>query len=330
MGTYHQLTEYQRYQISALKKVGHDQQCIAQTLGVSPSTISREWRRNRGQRGYRPGQAHQQALARRRTKAKATKMTPAVIERIEADLRQEWSPEQMAGRLAADDGLGLSPERIYQHIRADRQAGGTLYRHLRQGQKKRKKRYGKADRRGQIKDRVSIEKRPAIVEEKSRIGDWEIDWVLGRAGTGALVSVVERRSRYTLLGKVASKQAEPVAATTIGLLAPHKEHTQTITADNGKEFADHATISQALDAAVYFAHPYHAWERGLNENTNGLIRQYVPKGTALDTLSQAQIHHIMDRLNHRPRKGLAFQTPHEILCKETGRQPEHFKIALTS
>jgi len=329
MGTYHQLTEYQRYQIYALKKAGHTQQSMAATLAVSPSTISRELRRNRGQRGYRPGQAHQKALARRRSKAKATKMTPAVIERIEAGLRQQWSPEQIAGRLAATGGLRLSPQRIYQHIQADRQAGGMLYRHLRHSQKKRKKRYGKADGRGQIKDRVSIDQRPAIVEEKSRIGDWEIDLVMGRWRTGALVSLVERRSRYTVLGKVASKQAEHVAAATIALLAPHKRHTQTITADNGKEFAHHATIAQALDATVYFAHPYHAWERGLNENTNGLIRQYVPKGTALDTLSQAQIHHIMDRLNHRPRKGLAFQTPHEILCNETRRQPKHCNIALT-
>ena len=330
MGTYHQLTEHQRYQIYALRKAGHDQQRIAETLSVSPSTIGRELRRNRGQRGYRPGQAHQKALARRRCKAKATKMTPAVIERIEADLRQEWSPEQIAGRLAADGGLRLSPPRIYQHIQADRQVGGTLYRHLRHSQKKRKKRYGKADGRGQIKDRVSIDQRPAIVAEKSRIGDGEIDLVLGGQCSGALVSLVERRSRYTVLGKVASKQAEHVAAVTIELLKPHTGHTHTITADNGKEFAHHATISEALDTTVYFAHPYHAWERGLNENTNGLIRQYVPKGMALDTLSDQQVHHIMDRLNHRPRKGLAFQTPHEILCKETGTQPKHGEIALTS
>ena len=330
MGTYHQLTEHQRYQIYALKKAGHSQQSIAATVAVSPSTICRELRRNQGQRGYRPGQAHHKALARRRHKAKATKMTAAVIERIEAGLGQQWSPEQIAGRLATTDGFRLSPQRIYQHIQADRQAGGMLYRHLRHSQKKRKKRYGKADARGQIKGRISIDQRPAIVEEKSRIGDWEIDLVMGRARTGALVSVVERRSRYTVLGKVPSKQAEHVAAATIALLAAHKGHTQTITADNGKEFAHHATISQALDAAVYFAHPYHAWERGLNENTNGLIRQYVPKGTALDTLSQAQVHHIMERLNHRPRKGLAFQTPHEILCKETEVQPKQGEIALTS
>ena len=329
MRKYHQLTAYQRYPIYALKKAGHAQQTIASTLEVSPSTISRELRRNRGQRGYRPRQAHQHALTRRRQKAQVTKMTPEVVEQIEADLRQEWSPEQIAGRLEATGGLRLSPERIYQHIRSDRQLGGTLYQHLRHRQKKRKKRYGKLDARGQIKDRVSIDQRPAIVEEKNRIGDWEIDLVMGAKGQGALVSLVERRSRYTLLGKVTSKQADEVAATTVDLLAPHKEYTETITADNGKEFAHHTAISQALDAAVYFAHPYHAWERGLNENTNGLIRQYVPKGKSMDTLSEAQVHHIMDRLNHRPRKGLAFQTPHEILCKETGLQSGHFEIALT-
>ena len=329
MGTYHPLTEYQRYPIYALKKAGHTQQSLAATLSVSPSTIGRALRRNQGRRGYRPGQAHHKALARRRGKAKATKMTPGVIKRIEAALRQQWSPEQIAGRLAAVCGQQWSPQRIYQHIQADRQAGGTLYRHLRHRQKKRKKRYGKADARGQIKNRGSIDQRPAIVEEKSRIGDWEIDLVMGRTRTGALVSLVERRSRYTVLGKVSSKQAEHVAAATIALLAPHKGHTQTITADNGKEFADHATISEELDAAVYFAHPYHAWQRGLNENTNGLIRPYVPKGTALDTLSEAQVHYIMDRRNHRPRKGLAFQTPHEILCNETGVQPKHCNIALT-
>ena len=205
------MTEHQRYQMYALKKAGHDQPGIAATVAVSPSTISRELRRNQGPRGYRPHQAHQQALARRRHKAKATKMTPAVIARIEADLRQEWSPEPIVGRRAATGGLRLSPQRIYQHIQADRQAGGTLYRPLRHRQKKRKKRAGKADGRGPIKDRVSIDQRPAIVDQKSRLGDWEIDLVMGRPRTGALVSVVERRSRYTVLGKVGSKQAEQAA-----------------------------------------------------------------------------------------------------------------------
>ena len=205
-----------------------------------------------------------------------------------------------------------------------------MYQHLRHSRKKRKRRYGKADARGQIKDRVSIDQRPTIVEEKSRIGDWEIDLVMGAKGRSALVSLVERRARYTLLGKVASQQADEVADKTVALLAPHKAHTQTITADNGKKFARHRAIGQTLDAAIYFAQPYHAWERGLNENTNGLIRQYVPKGIHLDALSEAQVQHIMDRLNHRPREGLAFQTPGEILYQETGFLAMQTEIALTS
>jgi IS30 family transposase len=330
MGSYHQLTEPQRYQIYALKKVGQDQQTIATLVGVSPSTVSRELRRNRGQRGYRPQQAHQKALARRQHKAHTTKMTPPVVAQIEALIGQDWSPEQVAGRLLREEGVRLSPERIYQHLRADRQAGGSLWPHLRHSGKKRKKRYGKADARGQIKDRVSIDRRPAIVDKKSRIGDWEIDLVIGAKHRGALVTIVERRSRYTLVGKVASKQADEVAAKTIELLRPHQAHTFTVTADNGKEFAAHQTIAQAVEAAVYFAHPYHSWERGLNENTNGLIRQYAPKGEALEHLTQQDVDDIRNKLNHRPRKCLDFQTPHEVLCRETGYHPPDSTIALTS
>jgi len=246
-------------------------------------------------------------------------MTPEVVRQIEEKLRQEWSPEPIAGTLKQMHGVGLSHERIYPHVRADRQTGGMLYQHLRHSHKKRKKRYGKADGRGQIKDRVSIEERPAIVDTKSRIGDGEIDRLLGGPRGGALITLVERRSRYTLLGKVATKQAEEIANRTITLLDPYKQHTHTITADNGKEFAAHHTIGQALDVSVYFAHPYHAWERGLNENTNGLIRQYVPKRTDIGSLSDAQIQHIMDRLNHRPRKGLGYRTPHELLFLEISK-----------
>ncbi len=162
-------------------------------------------------------------------------MTPEVVAQIEGYVRQAWSPEQIAGCLETTRGLRLSPQRIYQHIRADQTAGGRLYQQLRHSRKKRTKRYVKADARGQIKDRVSIDQRPTIVEEKSRIGDWEIDLVMGAKEQSALVSLVERRSRYTLLDKVASQQAGEVADKTVALLAPHKAHTQTITADNGKE-----------------------------------------------------------------------------------------------
>ena len=321
MEQYHQLTEYQRYQLAALRKEGRPQKTMAANLGVHPSTIPRELHRNRGPRGYRPHQAHQKTQQRRQEAAKAVKMTPAVIAQVEEKLRQEWSPEQIAGWLSRTRGISLSHERIYQHVRTDRRAGGPLYTHLRQGHKKRKKRYGKPDSRGQIRDRVSIENRPEVVEKKSRIGDWEIDLVVGRKQQGALVTLVERRSRYTVIGKVTTKQAEEVATTTIGLLEPQQEYTHTITADNGKEFAAHQSISRRLQAQVYFAHPYHSWERGLNENTNGLIRQYFPKGTDLEPVSDVDIDRIMDRLNHRPRKVLGFRSPYEVWCQETGNEP---------
>lgn len=321
MEKYYQLTEHQRYQLAALRKEGHSQNAIATNLGFHPSTISRELRRNRGQRGYRPHQAHQKTHQRRQEAGKAVKMTAVVIAQVEEKLHQEWSPEQISGWLSRTGGMALSHERIYQHVRADRQAGGRLYTHLRQGHKKRKKRYGKPDSRGQIRNRVSIEQRPNVVEKKKRIGDWEIDLVVGRKQQGALVTLVERRSRYTLIGQVATKQADEVATMTIGLLKPQQGHTHTITADNGKEFAAHQRIGRALRAQVYFAHPYHSWERGLNENTNGLIRQYFPKGTDFKPVITAEIQKVQDRLNHRPRKVLGFRSPYEVWSQETGHKP---------
>ena len=244
-----------------------------------------------------------------------------MIAQIEEKLRQQWSPEQISGWLGRTRGPSLSHEWIYQHIRIDLQAGGYLYTHLRQSHKKRRKRYGKPDARGQIRNRVSIEQRPDVVEKKSRIGDWEIDLVVGRKQHGALVTLVERRSRYSVIGKVTTKQADEVAGETMDRLRPYQAHTHTITADNGKEFAAHQRIGQALKAQVYFAHPYHSWERGLNENTNGLIRQYFPKGTGFKPVSQAAIQQVMDRLNHRPRKALRFRSPYEVWCQETGTIP---------
>ena len=321
MKKYHQLTEHQRYQLAALRKEGHAQNTIAANLDVHPSTISRELCRNRGQRGYRPRQAQQKSQQRRHDAAKAIKRTPPMIAQIEEKLRQQWSPEQISGWLGRTRGPSLSHEWIYQHIRIDLQAGGYLYTHLRQSHKKRRKRYGKPDARGQIRNRVSIEQRPDVVEKKSRMGDWEIDLVVGRKQHSALVTLVERRSRYTVIGKVTTKQADEVAGETMDRLRPYQAHTHTITADNGKEFAAHQRIGQALKAQVYFAHPYHSWERGLNENTNGLIRQYFPKGTDFEPVSQAAIQQVMDRLNHRPRKALRFRSPYEVWCQETGTIP---------
>ena len=195
---------------------------------------------------------------------------------------------------------------------ADKARGGTLCRHLRHAHKKRKKRYGSYDHRGQIKGRVSIDERPAIVDAKKRIGDWEIDTIIGKRHKGALLSLVERKSKFTLIRKLPKKQADLVAEAAIDLLNPYEEKVCTITADNGQEFAHHEYIKEHLKTTVYFAHPYHAWERGLCENTNGLIRQYFPKGMDFETITDEHVHMAMNRLNTRPRKTLGYKTPNEV------------------
>ena len=239
---------------------------------------------------------------------------------VEEKIREDWSPEQISGRLKKE-GVAISHEHIYQYIYADKRAGGTLWTHLR-CQKKRRKRYGKHDRRGKIPNRKSIEERPEIVQQRARFGDWEVDLVLGKDQQGVIVTLTERKSRFTLLQGVSSKQADLVSQTVITLLK-WVVPLESITADNGKEFADHLEIAQALSVDFFFAHPYASWERGTNENTNGLIRQYLPKHRTLKNLSFREQTLIMDRLNLRPRKCLDFRSPFEVFF---GHQP----VALTS
>ena len=320
MKKYRQLTEAQRYQIEALKKAKKSQKEIAMIIEVSESTISRELRRNRGLRGYRPKQAHIKASNRRTGAFKTIKMTIERVTLIEEKLRLQWSPEQISGWLRENRAIAISHERIYQHVWADKRQGGKLYLHLRHSQKKRKKQYASKDKRGQIRNRVSIDERPEIVTQRTRIGDWEIDTVIGKNHQGALVTIVDRVSKFTLIKKVASKHAGVVTEATIALLKPYLDKTWTITADNGKEFAGHETIAKQLQTAVYFAHPYHSWERGLNENTNGLIRQYFTKGSSFENITDEQVEAVMNRLNHRPRKTLNFKTPHEVFFGNAQRK----------
>ena len=320
MTAYTQLTQEQRYQISAMKKIGSSQKEIAEEIGVNKGTISREVRRNAGERGYRPKQAHEKAMERR-PKAKA-QIGAAVWEVVEEKLRQDWSPEQVSGWLKRAGRPSLSPEWIYQHILADKLAGGDLYSHLR-CHKKRRKRYGSYDRRGKLPNRVSIEERPELVEQRERLGDWEVDTLVGKGHRGALVSLVERKSRYTLLEPVERRQADLVRQASISLLLPFVDRVHTITGDNGKEFAEHRQIAETLKAVFYFAHPYSAWERGTNENTNGLVRQYFPKNTNFSKVTNAKALSAADKLNHRPRKCLAFRTPFEVFF-------EHQSVALVS
>ncbi len=311
--SYTQLTEGLRYQIYTLLGNGFTQADIAKQIGAHPSTISRELSRNIGERGYRPKQANEKALERRHGADKALRMTKFIQAQVTECLRLEWSPEQISACLRREGGDWVSHETIYQFVLEDKKNGGTLYKHLRHAGKKRKKRYGGSDRRGAIKDRVSIDNRPKSIEKRDRIGDWEIDLVIGKNHKGAIVTIVDRLSLMTLIAKVDSKHAELVTKATTSLLRRYKRHgAHTITADNGKEFSGHKEISKALGIDFYFAHPYSSWERGTNENTNGLIRQYLPKGTEFERVNEEKCQFIMSRLNNRPRKCLGYRTPNQI------------------
>jgi IS30 family transposase len=248
-------------------------------------------------------------MERRRAKQK-TRIPEETWRNVDTYLRMDLSPEQVSGRLRKYGDVSISPEWIYQYVYQDKGKGGKLHEHLR-CQKPYRKRSGTYDRRGKIPDATSIERRPQIVENRTRLGDWEVDLILGKGNQGAVVTLTERKSRFTLLRRVASKQADKVAAVIIQLLR-WVDHRITITADNGKEFTNHVQISRQLDVDVYYAHPYSSWERGTNENTNGLIRQYLPKTRNLKTVTTHEELMIMDRLNHRPRKCLDFSTPYEV------------------
>ena len=311
---YRQLTQDQRYQIYAFVKANWTQLAIALEVGVHPSTISRELSRNRGCRGYRPKQADQLAQARKPNHI-TIRIEPQTWTLIESRLRQDWSPEQISGWLFKEQRIQVSHERIYQHIYANKLRGGTLFKHLR-CRKKRRKRYGSYDRRGRLTGCRSIEQRPAIVEHKRRFGDWEVDTIIGQNHRGAILSLVERKSKLTRLKKVERNTAAAVEQAVEELLQPIEENCHTITSDNGREFANHQAIASKLRAAFYFAHPFAAWERGLNENTNGLVRQYFPKKSDFSKIKEADVQRAMDRLNNRPRKTLGFKTPNQVFFKQ--------------
>ena len=308
---YKQLTEVERYQIQSFLKAGYTKQKIAEELGRHPSTIGRELSRNTGLRGYRPPQAQRLAKARQQHH-KHVQITELTWMNVETLLKREWSPEQISGWLSRAGLQSVSPEWIYQYILLDKKVGGHLYSYLR-CQKKRKKRYGSPNSRGQLKNRVSIDKRPAIVDERKRVGDWELDTVIGRLGGAVLVTAVERKTRFSVIALAPNKTAEAVKNALLKALTPLAASVKTLTYDNGKEFALHEEIALALNAKSYFAHPYHSWERGLNENTNGLIRQYAPKGSSFDGMTHVDVKKIMEKLNDRPRKCLDFNTPNQVL-----------------
>jgi IS30 family transposase len=311
--TYHHLSQTERYQIFALLKAGLTQSQISMNLGRHKSTISREIARNSGLRGYRPRQASRLAEERARNSRNARQITHSDWLRVAGHLQHQWSPEQIAS------AVPMSHETIYRHIYADKALGGDLYQNLR-CQKKRRKRYaGGRDRRGQILGRRPISNRPGHIEERRQIGHWEGDTLIGKGHKHAIVSLVERKSGYSVLAKVANKTAVSVSAAIICRLKPISSRVRTVTYDNGKEFADHAVIDKSLGSTAYFADPYSSWQRGSNENLNGLIRQYIPKSRPLATVSDAELETIEMLLNNRPRKRLGYRTPHEVFTNSISR-----------
>ena len=315
--SYKQLTLEQRYKVYGLLHTNLSKSEISRRVGIHKSTLHRELKRNQGLRGYRPRQAQQKTESRRQQASKHSRFTDTVKERVEHHLKEDWSPEQISGYLAEQEKIHISHETIYQHVWANKRAGGNLFKHLRWSRRKRRKRYGKHDQRGHIRNRVSIDERPQVVEQKTRGGDWEVDTIIGKRHKGLFVTAVERKTKFTCLKHVVDKKADTVTQALNDMLSPYKKRVLTITVDNGKEFAFHQKIAQTLEAEVYFAHPYHAWERGLNENTNGLIRQYFPKNSDLTTVNQTMVQFVQNRLNKRPRKTLNFNTPNELFLNHS-------------
>ena len=307
---YKQLTQDLRYQIYAMNQVKMLQEDIAAAINVSASTISRELKRNVGKLGFYVKKAHEMALEKRQGKSKY-RITAEDWRTIEDYLRDDVSPEQISLRLKHKKQLQISHEWIYQYIYEDKSQGGNLYKHLR-CKKKNKKEYGKKRHNSSIKGKVSIENRPKIVDSRRRYGDWEADTIIGRQGGAVLVTLVERKSKLCLIGWSGNKKSESVKEVIIKLLASFSAYVHTLTYDNGPEFAKHKEVDKALNSQGYFAHPFCSGERGLNENTNGLIRQYLPKRTSFDDLTKGGIQWIIDKLNNRPRKALEGKTPNEV------------------
>ena len=305
----HHITEGQRYEIMSYLKVGLCPAEIARLINKDRSVVCREIKRNKNRHGrYIAAQAQESAEIRKERFSAPRKLFPWVRKEVVRLLREEqWSPEQICGWMKRKGMDWVSHETIYKLVREDKANGGDLYKNLRHRGKRRRRPVGKFI---PIRNRVGIEERPEIVNERRRFGDWELDTIVGRNGIGAIVVLTERLSRFTMMARSPKgKNAEAVADTVINLLLPYKSVVHTITTDNGTEFADHERVARKLDARIFFAHPYSSWEKGLVENTNKLIRQYIPKKSVFRDLSDDFIHSVQLKLNSRPREKLNFDAP---------------------
>jgi IS30 family transposase len=310
---YKHLSQIERYQIYSLMKANQSITQIADQLGRHKSTISRELGRNEGCRGYRPKQACELALNRSQGSRNAREVEPWVKREADVLLGLQWSPEQIAGKLP------VSHETLYLHVYADKANGGKLWKNLRCQKQKRKRYAGGQDRRGQIPNRRPLSERPGHIEDRKQVGHWEGDTVIGANHKQAIVTVVERKSGYAVIAKVENKTADLVSAAIVNRLKPFGKKVKTLTFDNGKEFCGHGKIDEALGSTSYFARPFASWERGSNENFNGLLRQYVPKKRSMESITDEEIRMIENRLNNRPRKRLGFRTPAEVFHQSLRR-----------
>ncbi len=314
--SYKHLTIEERYQIQAYKEAGFSKSAIAKKMEVHPSTIGRELKRNstKVHKRYSAKKADKVSSDKRMYASKKSnfKMIKKVTNYIVKYIEEDYSPEQVSATLKLKHDINISLVRIYQYIEADRLCGGNLHTHLRfyhTGHRRAK--YG-AKYKGKIEGRVSISQRPDIVDEKERIGDLETDTIVGANQKGAITTIVDRASMFVKISIPTSKKAIDIETETLRLLTPFKDKIHTITSDNGFEFSNHKNISNALDCDYYFCHPYSSWERGLNEYINGLIRQYIPKGTSFENITPQYIQMIEDKLNNRPRKSLNWKSPNEV------------------
>ncbi len=321
-----QLTMDERYLITHLHQAGLTKAAIADRLGRHRATVGRELRRNRDGFGGYHYESAQRRASQRRTAAnrRRDKLAPApgneLGKYVRARLRQRWSPEQIAGRLKRDHprdpAMRVSPETIYRWAYRQHPRGERWHEQLRRRRKHRRRRIPGERKagRGQIPGRIGIEQRPAVVDRRARYGDWEADTMEGAKGTGLVATHVERKSRYTKLGKLKNKQADTVVASTCSIFRGlPKKLRRTSTFDNGKEFAGFKRIEQEVGLAVYFANPHAPWERGANENTNGLLRDWFPKGSDFRQITAARLAQVERMLNNRPRKCLNYRTPAEVL-----------------
>jgi IS30 family transposase len=304
---YTHLSQGERYQIQCLRRGGWQLEAIAAGLQRAVSTVSRELRRNAmSEGGYDSRHAQRQASKRRHAASALPRIDAQTWTVVEARLLEDWSPEQIAGEGEA----AVSIERIYQHIATDRQRGGSLWQHLRRRKRHRRHRCGTPRERQRFGGK-RIHERPAIVERRGRVGDWEGDTIVGK-GTARIVTLVDRKSGWTRLRKVSEGTATTVAAAVLSILHPVRACVHTLTWDNGSEFAEHRLMDAGLEAQSYFAMPYSSWQRGCNENLNGLLRQYLPKGCDLAQFTDDEIQQIEDKLNRRPRKRLGYRTPEQV------------------